>query len=150
MAWRNRRDGRQYRSPLSSGVRRLRERAEAAAGGASPAIRGAGLALERAMKLKLSLPGTGRRYPRGTRYHIASAPGQPPAVDTGAGRNSIGHELVGEVLRVGAALAYLGDLEIGTDDIAARPWARPAFEEVRSQMSDIIVSEFRATPLPGA
>ncbi len=66
----------------------------------------AGAHLERELKIKLSRPGTGKTWPtdaKGKRYstHVASAPGQPPAVMTGRLRSSITHNVTG---RVGAEL----------------------------------------------
>jgi len=48
-----------------------------------------GLSLERAIKQKLSQAGTGKIYVRGKKVHQASAPDEPPAIDTGRLRASI-------------------------------------------------------------
>lgn len=99
--------------------------------------------VESATKRLLSLPGTGRVYttgfftrggvvhPIGSRPpHQASAPGAPPAVDTGSLRASIRHELVadGEELAayVGSDLKTSVWLELGTRKIAPRPFLQPA------------------------
>jgi HK97 gp10 family phage protein len=75
-------------------------------------------------------PGTGRKYRRGRKYHIASAPGRPPAVDTGRLRASITHEVHKEgdqiVGLVGTNVEYAPHLEFGTNKMAARPFLRPA------------------------
>lgn len=104
----------------------------------------AGLVLEREIKLQLSHPGTGRIYKRRSISHQASAPGEPPAPDTGSLRNSIGHEAVGDVLRVGSAMAVVPEaLEFGTQRIAPRPFMRPALEIARQDMTDAVVIELR-------
>ena len=89
-------------------------------------------------------PGTGRTYMRGKVKHVASVPGQPPAVDTGRLRASITHEVVTEgsktIARIGTSAAeisgkrrdkrakkvnYAKELEFGTRHKAARPFLRP-------------------------
>lgn len=70
----------------------------------------------------------GRRYGR----HVASAPGYPPNVDTGALRASI------KAIRKGRYVWWVQDgvpygvhLEIGTSRMAARPFLRPVVEAWR-------------------
>lgn len=120
----------------------------------------AGLELVGAWKQELSTPGTGHVYvvghttgrlrkdgTRGTgtsRTHQASAPGQPPAPDTGALRNSIQMEYQESrgVVRVGTNLVYAAPLEFGTRTagrthttvIAPRPAARPALAKAKARM----------------
>lgn len=81
-------------------------------------------------------PKTGRVYRRGNITHQASAPGEPPATDTGVLVNSI----VGDVTRaqnnqvqgyVRAGAGYAGYLEFGTRRMAARPFLFPAIERNR-------------------
>ena len=55
---------------------------------AQKALVAIGLQLERDIKVSMTT-GTGRTYRRGNIVHVASAPGQPPAVDTGRLRASI-------------------------------------------------------------
>lgn len=111
-------------------------------------IRFAGLALVGEMVRTLSQPGTGREYPRGEKVHRASAPGQPPAVDQGELRASIGMELWAAVLRVGTGLPKGEGLEFGMTTptggvVAPRPWARPAFARARASMGQVLVGELR-------
>lgn len=76
---------------------------------------------------KLSAPGGGRTYG----VHTASAPGQPPAVDTGRLRQSIRVQKVGPGhYRVGTDVQYAIFLEFGTRRIAARPFLRPSVQEL--------------------
>jgi len=75
-------------------------------------------------------PGHGRTYIRHGKEHKASAPGEPPAVDTGRLRSSITHavettdnEVIGYV---GSNVEYAKWLELGTERVAERPFLRPA------------------------
>ena len=122
----------------------------------------AAIALVRQTKVELSTPGRGRVYlkPRfhrdGRRMrtkrgalmfikHRASAPGDPPAVDTGNLRGSITFERVTKPLganvtggaprittarRVGTNVEYGPYLEFGTPRVAARPFLEPAVRKV--------------------
>lgn len=64
--------------------------------------------------------------------HIASAPGDPPATDTGRLKNNIYFERLGATTAaVGSDLVYAVYLEYGTERMAARPFFRPAVEEIR-------------------
>ncbi len=66
-----------------------------------------------------------------------SAPGQPPGVDTGALRASIGWERDGnERRRVHDGVEYGIDLEYGAARKAPRPFMRPAFEWLRRNIRD--------------
>lgn len=133
-------------NPFADGLNRLREAVDENV--ATAAVRLAGLELVRAAKLQLSKPGTGREYRRkGGKVHKASAPGQPPAVDTGALRNSIGMGVVGGVVRVGSGLAKAPLLEFGTLDdggvLAPRPFMRPALEDARAAMGQVTTGELQ-------
>lgn len=79
-----------------------------------------------------------RKYsPR--RTHQASAPGQPPATDTGRLANSIEFDKRGDLAAtVGSALAYSVHLEYGTSRMAARPFFRPAVERIRPVFDDLL------------
>ncbi len=140
--WRDQ-NGRNVRTPLGRGVARLRQVAQAAPDASGPVLGAMGLILEDAIKRRLSHPGTGRLYARGRRVHQASAPGEPPAVDTGHLRNSIGSEAVDQVLRVGAAAGYAPALEYGSARpvpggvvfVQPRPFMAPAFAEVEDRLT---------------
>lgn len=141
---------------------------------AKRAITKGALLLETEVKKELSKSGTGRKYKRrkkpgkiksdrkvinvqskGGKYHIASAPGEPPAVDFGNLRSSITHEvtqdfeswigIVGTNLKVGDKNHNLGVvLEFGTKDgrIKPRPFMKIALARVRPQLREIYAKEF--------
>lgn len=71
-------------------------------------------------------PGTGRRYGK----HVASAPGRPPATDTGRLANDIRSDVrvdeQGVVGTVGVSVDYGDDLELGTRHMEPRPFLRPS------------------------
>lgn len=72
-------------------------------------------------------PKTGRKYKRGKKFHIASSPGQPPAVDTGQYMRSLVIDNRADMVEVGvkSGAPYAKWLEQGTDKIEARPVMEP-------------------------
>lgn len=84
--------------------------------------------IEGELKRRIAVPKTGRAYKRGkTRVHIASAPGESPASDSGNLIGSIGPPIYPSTLEavIGTAVEYAGYLESGTRRMAARPlWQR--------------------------
>ncbi len=77
------------------------------------------------------------------KFHRPSAPGEPPAIDTGILRSSVSHEIKLEGLSIngfvgsdidhirkrsdiGTDVEYGFYLEVGTIKMRARPWLRPA------------------------
>ncbi len=77
--------------------------------------------------ISFSLPKHGLRHGD----HIASAPGEPPAIDTGNLANSMSHQMIGPhegEVTVGAE--YSVDLEMGGSGMAPRPYLGPAVEKV--------------------
>lgn len=81
-------------------------------------------------------PGHGRTYIRRGRVHVASAPGEPFATDTGRLRSSITSDLgvdeQGLVARVGSDVEYAPFVELGTSRMEARPFLRPALHSLTS------------------
>ena len=78
-------------------------------------------------------PATGRVYEKYTpnRTHQASAPGEPPATDTGALASSISAIFDNpKQARVGTPLTYGAHLEFGTTRMDARPWLWPSLQAV--------------------
>ena len=102
-----------------------------------------------AMKL-IGGAGSGRLYKRGKKSHRASAPGDPPARDTGILTNSISFEVVqrGNEIKgfVGPDIDKIRSqsprtdpdygwmLDQGTKNIARRPWLRPSLIKSRNQI----------------
>jgi hypothetical protein len=69
----------------------------------------------------------------------ASRPGDPPAPDTGALRNSIDYELTSETTsRVGTNSVYAEPLEFGTTRIAPRPFMRPSLAKAAPLMGPVV------------
>ena len=102
-----------------------------------------GVLLTNQVKVNLSRPGSGRFYRRGGATHRASAPGEPPAVDTGAYRASWRWELIAQGVRVFPEPdpEQLGGwLEFGTSRMAARPHLRPAVNTVRNIISGVFAT----------
>jgi HK97 gp10 family phage protein len=106
------------------------------------------LAVAKAKELIIRGPKTGRIYIRGGNVtHRASAPGEPPANDTGRLVASIRYELTssGTVLRVFAGTEYAAMLEFGTSKMSARPFLRRAIEETQARGMSGIEAEIRKT-----
>jgi len=94
--------------------------------------------LERKIKKSLTSKGSGIKW-SGQSYP-SSAPGEPPATQTGTLLRSITSEtdkskLIG---RVGTNLEYGLALEIGTNNIKPRPYLRNNFENNKKEIAEII------------
>lgn len=104
------------------------------------AARAAGMVLEQQVKLELSTPPdrTGRLYPRGGgKARQASAPGEPPAPDTGALRSSVQTQhLPDGSVEIRVKRPYAVVLEFGAPErgLAARPFFRTAIAKAREPM----------------
>jgi len=86
--------------------------------------------IETTAKLSFVEPKTGREYKRGGKTHIASAPGEAPAVDTSQLTNSVQREPTGDASAVvGTNVEQALHTEFGTSRMEPRPWLGPAFEE---------------------
>lgn len=83
-------------------------------------------------------PKTGREYPRwkdGSKTHIASSAGNPPAIDTGALTGSTYYTMVDDLTAaIGSRLEYAYHLEFGTFKMAARPSWVPAAEKAAPKL----------------
>lgn len=107
-----------------------------------------GIEVSNRVRLKLSQPGQGRVYGRpGARgptsvRHQASAPGAPPAVDTGRLRASytwrVGVDARGPYVEIGTNVLYAPFLEFGTRRMAARPHLRPSINEMRAEIVRLV------------
>lgn len=105
-------------------------------------IQRAALAGEAITKANLSRPGTGRIYGK----HQASAPGEPPAADSGELRRRTqadtkvrrdGDDLVGRVV---ANTEYAHGLEVGTERIAPRPFLGLLATDHTDELRDAFVA----------
>lgn len=98
------------------------------------------------VRLILETPKTGRLYRRRGVTHQASAPGEPPASDTGALVRGVTVSVDTEqlVLRVTNDVDYALPLEFGTPWIEPRPFMRIALDNKREEISDILQSELNA------
>lgn len=95
-----------------------------------------GFVLEGIVKQSMGTQKHGRRY--GT--HVASAPGEAPAIDMGALVTSIHSELVSASRTKAQANVftnseYAPPLEFGSAHAAARPFMRPAADEHQAEVS---------------
>jgi len=113
------------------------------------------LDVDRDIKKRMqSSPASGRLYRRGkgrnrSRTHRASAPGQPPAIDTGRLINSIMfRQETPLTATVSSNAIYAARLEYGGGDsrgvyIAPRPSWRPAVEKMRPKLAERIERALR-------
>jgi phage protein, HK97 gp10 family len=101
-----------------------------------------------AFELKKEVQQLLRRSPRGGktyrvgkgRTHKSSAPGQPPARDTGNLMNHIVATTPDALTAVvTAATGYSGFLEKGTSKMAARPFLQPTLDSNRSNIEQIVI-----------
>lgn len=99
--------------------------------GSRDLIREVAFAIEAQLKLLMTGPKSGRQYVRRGRVHTASAPGEPPAVDTGDLIGSIDTSFPSPTEAViSIPVEYAEALEFGTSRMAARPFVRPAVDGV--------------------
>lgn len=108
-------------------------------GGLARDLKRRGVKVQRAVKRSLHQAGTGRAYTHGNVTHVASAPGQPPATDTGRLAASIAEELGRDstslVERIGTNVEYALPLEYGSRTMAARPFLRPGLRAASDRAS---------------
>lgn len=90
------------------------------------------------IKLSFGKGPPGRAYKRGEdKWHIASAPPGPPAVDMNALRGSIKWRSAGDLSReIMDGVEYGIYLEMGTTKMDPRPFMKPAFERERQTLKD--------------
>lgn len=105
-----------------------------------------GLVDQRAVDLILSGAKTGRKYRRRGITHQASAPGEPPASDTGTLVRNRETQLIPERLagRLKFMAAHAIMLELGTRNMAPRPFARRALRETEAEGAGYVTSEIAA------
>ena len=89
-------------------------------------------------------PKTGRVYRHGKVEHQASAPGESPAVDTGALMNSVIMNRRGTAdYEVIFSAEYAKPLEFGTPHILPRPFVRPAIARERPRYKSALRARLR-------
>lgn len=132
---------------LTSLIGKLDALKKAAEAEAAKGLYLSGLKIEEYAKKSLAEGGkTGRVYKRGKRgrVHVASAPGEAPATDTGRLVNSVGTKALGNgrVVQVKAggssSVGYAADLEFGTDKMAPRPFMRPALKKATPEIEKVM------------
>jgi len=85
------------------------------------------------IKLSFNSGPAGRSYQRGSVTHVASSPGSPPNIDTGALVGSMHWETIAELTyHVMDGVEYGYDLEEGTSKILPRPFVQPVFRVWRN------------------
>lgn len=118
------------RRKLDALIRETPERADDMLLGAAEAMLGE-------IKLSFGTGKQGRKYRRrkdgAGAWHIASAPGGPPAIDMGALAGGMRVERVRRLeYRIADSVAYGVFLEYGTSKMAARPFVMPVVERWRA------------------
>lgn len=98
-------------------------------------VRGTEMVRTEALRLILQTTKSGRTYRTRGVIHRASAPGEPPASDTGRLVNSITTKYDQKTIagRVEANTRYAEFLEYGTMKMAERPFMRPALANKRDE-----------------
>lgn len=83
-------------------------------------------------------PKTGRVYRRGKIVHVASSPGNPPAIDTGELIRSVMFDVRDMEIEIGSlgGAPYSKHLEFGTKKMEARPFVNPAVEKHEDEIVD--------------
>jgi HK97 gp10 family phage protein len=73
------------------------------------------------------------------KFHVPSAPGEPPNENTGTLRRNITVTQVGPLhVRVASNALYSSHLEFGTSKMAARPFMGPAARKVKPQVVKLV------------
>lgn len=108
-------------------------------------IRGTEAVRNEAVSLILNTAKTGRVYQRRGIEHVASAPGEPPASNTGRLVNSIETKYDAQALtgEVNTSVEYGMLLEYGTQKMEPRPFLRPAIANKRQDIETMIAEEIK-------
>ena len=95
-------------------------------------IRAVGQEMVGDVKLSFGTGPAGESYTHRSVTHVASSPGYPPNVDTGALRASLRVDKVGELsYRLQDGVLYGYHLEVGTPRMKKRPFILPVVEKWR-------------------
>lgn len=101
-------------------------------------IRVEALQMERDIKESMQGQGSGVIYVRQGKEHQASAPGEPPARDTGnLAANVRAIRLGPHTMRVVSGAEYSAHLEYGTIKMEPRPFMAPAVEKCRTRLGRV-------------
>lgn len=108
-------------------------------------IQGANIVRNEILRLILNTPKTGRVYRTRGVLHKASAPGEPPASDTGELVRGISVVVDPATVsaRVVSSSPQARPLEYGTNRMEPRPHMRIGMENVRTEVEAIIAEEVR-------
>lgn len=98
-----------------------------------------------AAKEVLGQDGSGRSYKNG---HVASAPGEPPAPDTGNLRRNWRRQVLAQgngsgvrvVMRITSQMSYADFLEYGTRKMEARPYREKIRDKARPQITALFAN----------
>ncbi len=113
-----------------------------------------GADMEREIKMSMKTGGKkGRIGPRGGKVAVHSQPGEPPYVQTGRLRGSVGYLVQTEIgaifldigaIRGGGEVKYAHGLEVGTSNMAARPWLMPVVKKHMDTWEQLMGIKVRA------
>lgn len=113
---------------------RLREIAQCFVDEAAVIIQDTLTDMEADVRVNMHAAKSGEVYPRGEKYHRASAPGEAPAVDTGNLVGSLDQVMQTPLRGVLFVTAeYAPHLEYGTVNMEPRPFMTPAAERARPE-----------------
>jgi HK97 gp10 family phage protein len=106
-------------------------------------LRAANLFRNEYVRLILDTGKSGHTYTRRGIQHTASAPGEPPASDTGRLIQSVrvDHQPNSLVAVIGVGTKYAAMLEFGTQTMKPRPAFMPAYQTKKAEMQAVIASE---------
>jgi len=138
------------KTELAPFKKRMRRLGDAAPAVNRRAVLAGGQVFASALRVKLhSGARTGRVYVRGKgRFHVASAPGEPPATDTGVMANTVRVDLVkatrsDAIADVGPTAEQAPILEFGGGSMLPRPFMRVTRDEQEEAIRSTIVNMIR-------
>ena len=100
-------------------------------------LRGVGNEMLGDIVLSFNTSPPGAAYDRGDNFHIASQPGYPPNIDSGTLQNSMGIRPVGHLqYEIHDGVEYGYHLEMGTENMAPRPFVGPVFDDWQGKIDD--------------
>jgi len=110
-------------------------------------LRGVGNQMLNQIELSFGDSPPGREYQRKSVTHLASQPGYPPNVDTGALKASMRLVKMADLhFQITDGVEHGIHQEMGTETIAARPFVAPVFNEWRERKLAQDMREFGLLP----